>query len=62
MTLHASSSSLDGIHKLITKFYCGSTVTLNQISEKEWSVSTLKGECQGVHVSLKKNRYRFEDI
>jgi hypothetical protein len=59
-TLLASSGTYDGILKLISKFYCGSTITLKQISEKEWDVYTLKGLCKGTKVILKKGRYRFE--
>jgi hypothetical protein len=60
--LLASSSTLEGIQKLITDFYCSSTITLEQVSKKEWNVFTLKGLCKGVKVYLKKNRYRFEMI
>lgn len=58
--LLASSSSIEGIQKLISKYYCGSTITLNQLSSKEWDVSTGKGLCENVRVRNVKNRFRFE--
>jgi hypothetical protein len=51
----ASAPNEAEIIKCISRFFGGSTVTLN--GEK---VSTLKGDCDGFRVIKKKGRYRFE--
>lgn len=53
--LMASAPNEAEIIKCISRFFGGSTVTLN--GEK---VSTLKGDCDGFRVIKKKGRYRFE--
>lgn len=54
--LLASSPSLDGIIKQISRYYYGSTIHLE--GEK---VFNLKGEIKGVRVIEKRGRYRFEE-
>ena len=56
----ATSSSLDGIKDLITKFYAGSTVTLASVKEGLWSVATGKGTQSGVEVVYSRGRYVFQ--
>jgi hypothetical protein len=51
----ASAPSESEIIKCISKFFGGSTVSLN--GEE---VSTLKGICAGFRVIKKSGRYRFE--
>ena len=53
--LMASAPSESEIIKCISKFFGGSTVSLN--GEE---VSTLKGICAGFRVIKKSGRYRFE--
>ena len=60
--LIASSATIEGIIKLIVRYYYGSNVTLNEKGPDIWAVSTGKGECWGVRVIHKKARYRFENI
>lgn len=61
-TLYGSAPDLAGIHRVITKFYGGSTVTLDQSSPTEWAVSTGRGPCDGKRVRLVRGRYRFESF
>lgn len=58
--LIGSAATLEDIRNGIVKFFAGSTVTLNQTTDNEWSVSTLKGLVKNTKVSLIKGRYRFE--
>lgn len=58
--LWASSNTLAGIADCIKDFYCGSSVTLSEMSDKSFSVFTGKGLVQGAHVVFKKGRYRFQ--
>lgn len=60
-TLWSYAPSLEVIHASIVKFYCGSTVTLTEVSPTEWSVATGKGLCANMRVILKGGRYRFEN-
>jgi len=53
--LMASAPNEEEIIKCISRFFGGSTVSLN--GEE---VSTLKGICTGFRVVKKKGRYRFE--
>lgn len=55
--LLASAPTEQGIIDSISRFYGGSTISLN--GEQ---VSTLKGICDGFRVIKKKNRYRFEMV
>lgn len=59
-SLLATAGSLAGIKKSIAQFYMGATVTLEQVSDKEWSVSTGRGLQDGVRVVKKGKRFRFE--
>lgn len=59
-TLFATAPSLAAIKKSISQFYAGATVTLEPISDKEWSVSTGRGIQSKVHVVKKGKRFRFE--
>lgn len=56
-TLMGSSPTRDGIIKLISKFYMGSTIHL----EGE-DVHNRKGKIEGVRVIEKGKRFRFELI
>lgn len=49
MNLLASSATLEGIQKLIAKYYGGSTITLHPQEDNFWTV----------HIEKRKNRYRF---
>jgi hypothetical protein len=60
--LIASAGSLEQIHRAIVKFFYGSNVTLEQVSENEWKVYTGKGLVNGARVKLLKKRYRFEMV
>ena len=55
--LLATSGTEQGIIDCISRFFGGSTVTLN--GEQ---ISTLKGICEGLRVIKKKGRYRFEMV
>ena len=55
--LLASAPTEADIISCISRFFGGSTVSLN--GEQ---VSTLKGICQGFRVIKKKGRYRFEMV
>ena len=57
--LIGSAGSLEDIQKAISKWYY-SDVTLKQVNDKEWEVHNSKGLIDGVKVTLKKGRYRFE--
>lgn len=60
ITLLASAPTLEKITNLITEFYAGSTITLDEISKDQWSISTGKGLCKGIWVTKNKaGRYRF---
>ena len=58
--LLASSGSFEGIKKLISEYYFGSTITLKPVNKNLWEISTGKGLCKGFYVVNKKGRYRFE--
>lgn len=62
--LLGSSPTLDGIIKGISKYYYGSTIKLDKISDNPevYSVSNKKGIISSVRVVKKGNRYRFEKI
>ncbi len=59
-TLYSYAPTVEMIQASIVKFYCGSNVTLNEVSPTEWTVSTGKGLCENMRVILKGGRYRFE--
>jgi len=54
----ASSSSKDGIQKLISEYYYGSKITLNKVGDA-YEVSNAKGRVKGVKVVEKNGRYQF---
>lgn len=56
----AVSGSIEGIKNLISKYFYGSTVTLDKIDEKTWTVSTGRGLTSYI-VVLSRGRYRFEE-
>ena len=60
-TLLGSSSTLDGIKTVITKFYYSEKELLS-LSANEWKIIGKNGVLNGVRVVLKKSRYRFESI
>jgi len=59
--LLATSGSLEGIALIITEYFCGSMVELQQTGENIWSVSTGKGTVEGQRVVFVHGRYRFEE-
>lgn len=59
MKLLASSPTKDGILKLITQFYCGSSISISEVSPDNYIVANSKGKIEGVCVKLSKGRYRF---
>ena len=60
-TLLGSSSTLDGIKSVITKFYYGEK-ELSPVYANEWQIIGKNGVLNGVRVILKGKRYRFESI
>jgi len=56
----AVSGSIEGIRNLISKYFYGSTITLDKIDEKTWTVSTGRGLTSYI-VVLSRGRYRFEE-
>lgn len=61
----ATAGSLEQILLSIIKFYCGSTVTLEEDGtdgngRRQWSVSTGKGLCGNVRVIAIGRRFIFE--
>ena len=60
-TLLGSSSTLDGIKAVITKFYYSEKELLS-LSANEWKIIGKNGVLKGVRVVLKGKRYRFESI
>lgn len=54
----ASSSSKEGIQKLISEYYYGSKITLNKVGDA-YEVSNAKGRVKGVKVVEKNGRYQF---
>jgi hypothetical protein len=60
-TLLGSSPTLEGITKVITAFYMGSTIEL--VDDLGcWQVVNKRGVIPGVRVVIKRGRYRFESI
>ena len=62
--LLATSPSLDGIKNMISKYFMGSTITLDKTSDnpETYSVSNKKGKLNSFKVVKKGNRYKFEEI
>ena len=60
-TLLGSSSTLDGIKAVITKFYY-SEKELLPVSANEWRIIGKNGVLKDMRVILKRGRYRFESI
>lgn len=60
--LLGSAPSLDQLKTGIEKFYCGTEISFNSLSDNSWSVSNDSGVIGGVIVIKKKNRFRFEGI
>lgn len=60
--LLATSGTTEGITKLISQYYFGSTITLNPIDDNTFEVSNKKGKIDGVQVIKKGNKFRFEQI
>jgi len=58
--LLASSASLDGIIKLIEKYYCSNEIKLTQINEKQWSISNGTKQITNTIVILKNKRFRLQ--
>lgn len=57
----ASSSSLEGITKLISSYFFGSTITLNEISNNIYSVSNKIKLLENYEVIKRKNKYQFKE-
>jgi hypothetical protein len=61
--LYASSGTLEDITKLVSRFYCGTKVSLVEVSENMYDVYTeARGRQELMRVIKKKGRYRFEFI
>ena len=60
-TLLGSSSTLDGIKTVITKFYY-SEKELISLAANEWQIIGKNGVLKDMRVILKRGRYRFESI
>jgi hypothetical protein len=58
----ATSSSLEGIQALISKYFYGSTITLTPVCENLWNVFTGKGQVENCTVSYARNRYHFNSL
>ena len=59
--LLAASGTKEAMIKTITRYYCGSTISLHETSPGIFEVSNKKGVIKGARVVLIKGRYRFED-
>lgn len=59
----ATSSDLDKMIKLISQYYYGSTISLQQISSnpEKYDVYNKKGKIDQVYVIKNKGRYKFID-
>jgi hypothetical protein len=58
--LLASSGTEEEIKKMISQFYLGSEVTLEEINPTKWSIKFSNGKgASRAFVELKKKRYRF---
>ena len=59
--LLASSSTLEGIETLITRFFCGDRKTLTESSNGVWIICRAAGTpLDGMQVRRAGKRYRFE--
>ena len=58
--LLASSSTMDGIKKMILEFSMGSWFELVKNGENQWSIHNRLGKREGIRIIKKKSRYRFE--
>ncbi len=56
----ASSPSLDGIKKMISDYYFGSTISLVEVGNNTFEVHNAKGVRPSVEVVKKAGRYRFQ--
>lgn len=61
--LLATSPTIERITKLISDYYYGSTITLEQISDnpEKYDVYNKKGKIDGVYVVKAGNKYKFID-
>ena len=59
MKLLATSSSKEGIIKLIHNYFCSNGIELQNDNENQWSLIDQKGRLLNFKVILKKKRYRF---
>lgn len=60
--LLATSPTEEGIKKLISQYFMGSTITLNPINDTEFEVHNKKGKLNSYRVILKGSKYRFEEL
>lgn len=62
--LLASSPTLEGITKVISDYFFGSTITLDKVSDRPevHSVSNKRGVLPDYRVVKKGKRYRFEEV
>lgn len=60
--LLASAPTLESLYESISHFYGGETKKLRMIGQNTWVVESNGNVCDGVRVTFKRNRYRFEVI
>ncbi len=60
--LLATSATEEGIKKLISEYFYGSTISLTPISDTEFEVHNKKGKLNNYRVILKGGKYRFEEL
>lgn len=62
MQLLATSPTLEGIVKLIGKYYYSNNISLSELSPGNFTVSNARGVVPGVCVKLVKGRFRFYSL
>ena len=60
--MYATSGSLDGIRKLISEFYGGATITLEEREPRRWIIKNTGGVIPGVEVVNQRFRLRFKKM
>lgn len=60
--LRGTSPTEDGIKKIISDYFYGSTITLEKIDDKKYAIYNKKGKLDRYQVIKKGGRFRFEEI
>ena len=60
--LIGSSTSLEGVRKLISEYWYSSSIRLEPISLSEWNIYNAKGLVNGFKVMKRNGRFRFVSL